>query len=316
MPPTSKWINASHDEPVAVVASRSLEARLATVAYYLPLATRHAEDDVEYVHQLRVSSRRAVAAIRLYSDWLPNSGRRKVTKLLGRIRRAANDARDDDVLAMRLEQDQQHVGAAHLLERVRAHRAKSQLPLSELWDDLDAGGKFERRVKKLRKRLAERAAADANSDSAFAPWARRILWPYADQFFHDSREDLSEYHALHQFRISGKKLRYTMELVAGAFPLRFKEQLYGQVESLQDRLGEINDLVIAQIRYERWIDETDESCEIEYLRHLQAEEEDRLAQRRREFFDWWTLDRAERLADAFRHVVDVPSETSSAASGA
>ena len=56
---------------VSDAARVSLEARLATVAYWLPLAARQIDDDIEKVHQLRVATRRAIAALELYRDWLP-----------------------------------------------------------------------------------------------------------------------------------------------------------------------------------------------------------------------------------------------------
>ena len=68
----SKWIDAVQaGGRVSDAARISLEARLSTVAYWLPLASRQIDDDIEKVHQLRVSTRRAIAALRLYRDWLP-----------------------------------------------------------------------------------------------------------------------------------------------------------------------------------------------------------------------------------------------------
>ena len=55
--------------------------------------------------------------------------------------------------------------------------------------------------------------------------------------------------ALHAFRIQGKQVRYAMEIFAGAFPPEFREQLYPIVETLQDRLGAINDHVTAQTHF-------------------------------------------------------------------
>jgi hypothetical protein len=60
---TDKWVPiVAPEEGVREVASGTLAARLATVQHYLPLAAEKSDEDVEYVHQLRVWTRRAAAA--------------------------------------------------------------------------------------------------------------------------------------------------------------------------------------------------------------------------------------------------------------
>ena len=46
---------------------------------------------MEKVHQLRVATRRAIAALKLYRDWLPQDEARWLSKRLKKIRRAAGD---------------------------------------------------------------------------------------------------------------------------------------------------------------------------------------------------------------------------------
>ena len=90
---------------VADAARRSLETRLAVVAHTLPLAAHLSEHDIEHVHRLRVATRRAAAALKLYRDWLPQKTRRWFKKRLRQIRRAAGEARDLDVLIQRLQRE-------------------------------------------------------------------------------------------------------------------------------------------------------------------------------------------------------------------
>ena len=67
----SKWGKGlSPDQPTSEVARTVLDARLKTVWHWLPLAAEKSEEDVEYVHQLRVAgapSRRGPAGL-LRSD--------------------------------------------------------------------------------------------------------------------------------------------------------------------------------------------------------------------------------------------------------
>src|SRR2546421_3740321 len=100
MASSSKWIEGIGPETrIEEAARRSLEPRLAAVGHYLPMAAHLAEHDVEHVHRLRVATRRAVAALKLYRKLLPKKPARWMKKRLRKIRRAAGDARDLDVLA-------------------------------------------------------------------------------------------------------------------------------------------------------------------------------------------------------------------------
>ncbi len=99
----SKWIEAkSADEFAPAVARRAIAARLKTLWNWLPLAAKHSADDVEYVHQLRVASRRAMAVLEIFDAMLPRKRSKWFAKQLNRVRKAAGEARDLDVLAPRL----------------------------------------------------------------------------------------------------------------------------------------------------------------------------------------------------------------------
>src|SRR5688572_28975969 len=104
--PSGKWIAAIRPEGSVCEAARvSLEARLATVVHYLPLAAYHAAQDTEHVHRLRVGTRRAMAVLALYRNCLPRKPARWIKKRLKNVRRAAGEARDLDVLAERLRRE-------------------------------------------------------------------------------------------------------------------------------------------------------------------------------------------------------------------
>src|SRR5450755_1491967 len=98
-----KWIHGvSPDDWTSDVAGRTLRFRLAAVQHYLPLAGEKPDEDIEYVHELRVATRRTTAALRLYADMLPRRRTARMETRLKQIRRAAGDARDYDVLVQRL----------------------------------------------------------------------------------------------------------------------------------------------------------------------------------------------------------------------
>src|SRR5438309_1994272 len=93
-----KWISGLRgDMPVPEAARRVLTVRLGVVLERLPPAIDRADDDVEHVHQLRVGTRRAAAAVRIFADCLAAKLHRRTRRTLRAIRRAAGAARDWDV---------------------------------------------------------------------------------------------------------------------------------------------------------------------------------------------------------------------------
>ena len=68
--------------PMPAAARRVIDVRLRSVGERLPLALFHAEEDQEHVHQLRVSTRRAGAAVRIFSGYLPHKEERAIAKAL------------------------------------------------------------------------------------------------------------------------------------------------------------------------------------------------------------------------------------------
>jgi CHAD domain-containing protein len=100
-----KWIsNLKPTTPVADAARRVLTVRLSVVRDLLSLALHEADKDVEFVHQLRFSTRRARAALESFGCCLPSKIYKKARKELRRIRRAANEPRDWDVFLASLIQ--------------------------------------------------------------------------------------------------------------------------------------------------------------------------------------------------------------------
>lgn len=283
----TKWVEAGADELLEDVAVRSLDSRLQPVMHYVPLAAKHAESDVENVHQMRVWARRAAAAVSLYAELLPKRRRKWISRSLKAIRRAANDARDDDVFAQRLAEDAQHAAAARLMDKVRRHRRDSQRPIVEVWKDLFGLGRFPRRCAKLLRKVCWRGAAEDGEPVRFGPWAACQMRPVIDAFFAAAAADLSDVDAMHRFRIAGKKLRYAMELLTPVFPESLRTQAYAAVQDLQDRLGKINDIASAQARLKRWLEQATGAEQAAYLQEALRQEQQRLEKGRSEFLAWW-----------------------------
>jgi len=296
-----KWIDASPDEAIVDVAVRSLEVRLDAVRDYLTLAAEEPEKDIENVHQMRVWSRRAMAAIGVYGKLLPKRRKAWIKDQLNWIRRASNDARDDDVFAQRLATDMGDQGAAKLVEKVKSHRQQSQTPVFEVYRQLIKTGAFDRRAAKLLARV--RIRDGRNPNEKLCGWATERIRPRLCKFFAAGDADLADVNALHQFRIRGKKLRYAIELLAGAFTEEIRAVGYPLLRNLQDRLGEVNDHASARVRLKNWSEQSDDAEETAYLVEMIESEQDQLDVKRSDFLAWWNGKREKRLRQAFASLV-------------
>src|SRR5579871_2388326 len=109
-----KWIDGlAPDMPLHSAARHTLDIRLGVVREYLLTAVHEADGDPENVHQLRVGTRRADAALRIFADCLSKKVYRKARQRLKRIRRAAGAARDWDVFLSDLLEREQKADAKH-----------------------------------------------------------------------------------------------------------------------------------------------------------------------------------------------------------
>lgn len=305
----AKWINAKRTEPVTEVAVRSLKSRLELVQQLLPLAATKHRESIEYVHHLRVASRRAEATLEMYRELLPPWRATWIQKQLGRIRRATNDARDDDVLALRLSKDNSSP-AAELLKLVCEHRDHAQQAVMDVYERMTRKqGRFDRRVKKLLQRVHIRGKQRKSKEPSFHIWAQGHLRPILDDFFETAQGDLNATDRLHQFRIAGKKLRYALELLSASFDSSLREVAYPLLEALQDKLGRINDHASASNRLERWLSETDDAERGKYLSEMLHSERQQLLESQQRFFAWWSVERQIELRRAFERVVGSDSRT-------
>lgn len=295
----NKWVPIkSRREKAAQVAARMLRGRLAAIARFLPLAAESPSNDTESVHQLRVWSRRADAAVDFSAKLLRRRDRRRLKKHLKLVRKAASVARDADVLRMRIAALPGGLAREQLLDLVDRRRREAQTPVVAALEKLKGGKK----LLDLQQKVCRRLKRKRNAGRFARPvgvWSHRRLRPIAKAFFRYGEQDLSDVEALHCFRIAGKRLRYAMELVAAAYPRRFRKQLYGGLLGLQSRLGTINDLSNLVRLIEDLLAQTKKRTLKTQLRRLLAAQQKRLAAAREEWNGFWTAERARRMKRKF-----------------
>jgi CHAD domain-containing protein len=241
-----KWINdLSADTSPEAAARQVLFVRLRVVRDCLSPAVHEADRDPEHVHQLRVATRRADAALRIFRSYLPDKGCKAARRRLRAVRRAAGDARDWDVFLLDLGQRGQRRPAGErpgldlLTGYAFGQRAAAQSVLEAV--SLTHGAGFD-------EFLTDTVAAvrpAREGPPTLLDLARPTLAALHQNLEAAASGDLRDYTQLHQVRIAGKRLRYAMEVFADCFPAPFREEIYPLVEEMQDVLGRANDSHVA-----------------------------------------------------------------------
>ncbi len=310
-----KWITElTPTTPLADAARRTLSLRLQVVHDYLPLAVRQPYDDPEYVHQLRVGTRRAGAALEIFEMCLPEKEFRAARRTLRRLRRAAGAARDWDVFLLALppadQQSERHRPAYDLLlGYALAQRTMAQQQLESACPNYPFD--FERL-------MAETVAAVHKPRGepelqVLRDLAVALLGGLVRELHTAASGNLDDYDHLHQVRIIGKRLRYAMEILADCFTPAFRDELYVQVEAMQEILGRANDSHVASQRLEALRGRLRALRPSEWRRYrpgfdaLLRFHQEQVPQERQRFLDWWQRWQQSGGEDALRNLVKEPA---------
>ena len=209
--------------------------------------------DVEAIHHARVTTRRLKAAIDLLRPLLPNDPRRKFGRALRRLRRTLGPLRDLDVMLIHLEELRDVPACAHGaawfgarlrerradLRRTTARGASARQMLARLaaWVDLEPGVRdAQAPAALLLRRVAPGQARD------FARRADRLAATPQDSPTPEGAGAAST-EDVHELRIAGKLLRYTLEL-AEPLGCEVPRSVAREFKKLQDALGLWHDYAV------------------------------------------------------------------------
>jgi inorganic triphosphatase YgiF len=219
--------------------------------------------DPEGVHQLRVGVRRARSAFSLFRAVMPAS---EFADTSADLRWAAGElgpARDADVfleetlepLVLRRSDDP---ALKRLAQEAREQREEAYIGVRQMLDSkryarllLRLGSEIASRAWRNQPLSAEAASLFSSASVAARPLLERRYRKVMRAGRHLSRRSEAE---KHQLRIQVKKLRYASEFLAGAYPSRRKESHIQALSALQDTLGHLNDVVVADRLLERILD--------------------------------------------------------------
>jgi CHAD domain-containing protein len=203
------------------------------------------DKDVEFVHKMRVTSRKIRAVLPLFRSCYPKRKYKKwvseikpVTKLLG-------EARDLDVQIVFLQDyiknNQQNKGLIPLLKLHKDRRKTLQEGITEDLKKLQVSGVLTEIINFSKKTTDELSQVPFDASSVIKKSSEHMTYRL-DEFLALSGCVYQESEVLkhHEMRIYAKKLRYTME----AFSPLYKDGLEKEIRVLkgfQDLLGEMHD---------------------------------------------------------------------------
>ncbi len=287
-----KWIEGlDPNTPLAAAARHVLRVRLEVVRDALSPAARESDQDPEHVHRLRVATRRADAALRIFRPCMAEKTFKSARRRLKRIRRAAGQARDWDVFLLdlvdrRVERPAvEHPGFDFLAGYASGQRAVAAPELEEAWRNNE--GDFDAFIDETL------ALVNATQGASLLQLARPLLANLSHRLEEAAGGNLKDYAHLHQVRIAGKRLRYAMEVFGDCFPAAFRESVYPQVEEMQEVLGRANDSHVASGRLGDLRGRLRKAMPEEWRRVRGGVEavlrfhNSRLPRERRRFVEWW-----------------------------
>ena len=180
-------------------------------------------DDPEFLHQLRVGSRRLRAALRASRKLWRNEDVRALRRELRRLSAVAGPARDWDVLHERL--------SLRLKARADLHRRAAHRTLRRVLRGLDLG--------------LPRPVHDPGPP--LPAYARQLLEGLDRKIQRRARDtDWKDPAQRHAMRVRLRRLRYVAEFLAPVFPRADARPLIDGLKGLQDLLGDLNDIEVAR----------------------------------------------------------------------
>ena len=226
------------------VLRRQME-RLTCRAYGLAF-----DRDVEFVHEMRVATRRMRTALRLPGKSVAEPWERWREELRW-LADVLGEVRDSDVLLLYLDACSRRAKQEHqpflrrLIRGERRVRRRQFIRLREAFASPRCVSLRDRLYRRLCRPIGMRGGLHALGDVLDAPLGRQ-----AKTALQRRRQRLDEYgrklgrlgpDRLHELRVACKKLRYTAEFFAAAYPPEISEVVEPMVR-MQDLLGDVHDL--------------------------------------------------------------------------
>lgn len=232
------------------VGRRLLRSSFQLLLAHEPIARKGKE--IEGVHQMRVNTRRLRALLQILRPIAPEREVQLFRKELQKLARALSPVRDCDVLLEQMATFQASLPAEQqadvqlLTDALRRKRAQDQAAMLAYLDS--------NRYETFKRDFATFMNADTSGwdgSVRVRDLTGSMIWRYYEELrAHEVHIDVSHgvtpeaEAALHEARISGKRLRYVLELFNNILGPQTDRTLK-PLKQLQDYLGALQDIVVA-----------------------------------------------------------------------
>lgn len=296
-------------QQVGKAAQQIVAEHLSLVFSRLKKAAKASIDKPEPVHRLRVATRRAKAALELFAPVLPAKHADWFLKKLRKLRKTADQARNLDVFALRMQQTPGDapgdVAALIAQERKRAHQ-----PLIKVHKKLAKPSQWQRHQRNLVAKIGTAAVAQPSATQTMKVFALQAITPTIQEFLAALGMKDRSAAQLHRLRVAGKKLRYSLELVEPWLPKRMAKSVLSQLESLQEVLGNLNDYATASELVDDLADAADKRNVKRWLKGQRKRERVAFSEARAKFLRTWTVKERQKWHTWFARVLPKTSKAS------
>src|SRR5438105_1154036 len=218
-------------------ASDQAVRRLGRLAFQINQTVK--SRDAEAVHDLRVAVRRFSQVLRVFKPCFRGKEARRIRRELKQMMDLAGEVRNCDIALKLIAKSRRRItGLPPKVQDLRREGEQALIAFLRHWVDRKSSLKWRGVVKSTTTTNGE-----AFARATIARTAQRMLPRMAQQFFergNEAAKTKASARELHQFRISSKKFRYTLEL----FTSLYGSQLNSSLEKIrrgQRLLGDIND---------------------------------------------------------------------------
>lgn len=279
-------------------------------------------EDIEYLHKMRVTSRRIRASLPLFKSCYQKKAFKKWLKEIRKVTKSLGEARDLDVQIIFLEDYMKsqlligsNLGVKLLLDSLLSRRTKIQVTVVSKIEELENSGVSEEIKEVSISILTQPTNGHSYPKEVLEEASGRISEKLAAFLFMEScvhKKNDSLLH--HKMRIHAKWLRYTMEAFSQLFEENLSEEI-DLVKRFQDVLGEMHDYDIWSQCIPKFIDELRaETLTEQKVKELTLSKEslsDLLKfvkfHREEKYKDFVTLWDEKTTKDIFKHLRDVTS---------
>ncbi|MDO9325152.1 MAG: CHAD domain-containing protein [Methanoregula sp.] len=296
-----------------------------------------AAEDIEYIHRMRVASRRLRAALPLFLTCFPKKNYNRWSEEIRDITRALGEARDTDVQIAYLTKYQKRTekawcaknpdqsgnaptipAARYLVSNLQKRRGLLQAEVISALESLEKSRvidgmreAFSKPLPPLR-RGQKRSFAYGVSPVAALRIEERLCDLLAFEPWVSHPEAVAEHHAT---RIAAKKLRYTLEVYAPVYRLNLQKPI-ARVKAVQEILGDLHDCdvwidtITSLLLRERSllrtgnVEKRPDTTTLSSLKVFLAERERERQQLYRHFVRYWASLKREHIWDDLRATLD------------